>query len=65
MIQSNNKTIDLKHYHPDIWTYNGFPHDTFAVQFALKNDILSVYIQILAFLFILVAIFMVIFMTYI
>ena len=30
-IPSTNKTIDLSPYHPDIWTYNGFPHDTFAV----------------------------------
>ena len=44
---SKNVTIDLSYYHPDVWSYNGFPHDTFAVQFALKNDVLSVYVEVI------------------
>ena len=64
IIHSSNKTIDLESYHPDKWTHNGFPHDTFAVQFALKNDLLSVYLEILVVLFIIVIIFMAIFLIY-
>ena len=42
-------TLDPKHlqaFHPYVWTYNGFPHDTFAVHFVMRNQMLCFGVQI-------------------
>ena len=54
-----------KHYHPDIWNYNGYPHDTFAVQFTRRNTWLVLYVQILMISMVVLAIFMAAFLFYI
>ena len=46
----NNQSSEFYNYHPDRWTFNGYPHDTFAVEFMKKDPFLSMFLQIVPFL---------------
>ena len=44
---NSNETTTLMYYHPNVWTFNGFPHDPYAVYFIKKNVELSFFVQII------------------
>ena len=51
-------------YHPSVFEFLGFPHDTFAVQFAIKYSWLLLYMQVLFITIVFVFFVMIVFIVY-